>query len=81
MRLRDYLEANDETAARFARRAGLQEATVRAIVRLGSGCRVDTAQAIVRASEAQPAPCGGTVSYDDLVPAERDRQSHGDEAA
>ena len=68
MKLADYLRENDETAARFARRAGLQADAIRAILRLGGGCRVTTAQAIVRASEAQPTPSGGTISYDDLVP-------------
>ena len=48
--------------------SGLQADAIRAILRLGGGCRVTTAQAIVRASEAQPTPSGGTISYDDLVP-------------
>lgn len=69
MDLRTYLKRNDETVARFSRRSGVKADTLAVIMAGGSRCRIDIAQAIVRASEAQPGPKGETVTYDDLVPA------------
>ena len=67
MDLKSYLTAKDETVARFARRSGVLPETL-ARVRDRKGCRIDTAQAIVRASEAEPTQDGGTITYDELVP-------------
>jgi DNA-binding Xre family transcriptional regulator len=69
MTLDQYLHDRRESAEEFARRAGLRPATVRAI-RNGAhrgGCRVDTAAAIVAASEQHPTDEGGTVGWLDLM--------------
>jgi hypothetical protein len=58
MLLSEYLERTTEPIRTFARRAGLEEATVRAIMR-GGGCRVDTAILIIEAS-------GNLVKLEDL---------------
>lgn len=68
MDIRSYLKANDETMAQFSRRSGVKVATLQVVAAQRSRCRIDVAQAIVKASEAQPAPCGGTIDYDSLVP-------------
>lgn len=75
MRLDEYLFRRKETASSFAARSGVLRPTILAIKNGHTRCRIDHAQAIVRASEAQPGPKGETVTYDDLVPAT------GDEAA
>jgi len=67
MDLDTYLKAKGESASAFARRAGLPASTVIAIRALGSHPRVDIAQALVRASEDEPTPDGGTITYDDFV--------------
>ena len=58
MRLGEYLERTTESVRGFAKRAGLEEATVRAILD-GGGCRVDTAIPILEAT-------GGVVRLEDL---------------
>jgi len=68
MRLHAYLAAKDETVARFARRSGILPETLAQIRDGRSRCRIDIAQAIVRASEAEPTQDGGSISFDDLVP-------------
>ena len=67
MRLRDYLAKRSETQGEFATRAGISQQAVSKVCN-GSACRIDTARQIISASREQPAPCGGTVTYDDLVP-------------
>ena len=73
MKLAKYLEARGESAEAFARRSGLNRATVGVIVRGTSIPRTDTALAIVKASREEPAPDGGTVTFEDLVVGERDQ--------
>jgi len=68
MDLKSYLIAKDETVARFSRRAGVLPETLAQIREGRSRCRIDIAQAIVRASEAEPTQDGGTITYDELVP-------------
>jgi predicted transcriptional regulator len=69
MRLPDYLTARDESQSAFAKRAGLPQSTVNLVCQ-GSGTRVETALKIIRASRDEPAPGGGTVTLEDLVPVE-----------
>lgn len=68
MRLTEYLEARGETPAQLAGRAGLLRQTVEAIIYKGVRPRVDTAHCIVLASRAEPAPDGGTIRFEDLLP-------------
>ena len=68
MTLDDYLHQRRESVAAFSRRTGLVRETLLAIRDGRTRCRIDIAQVIVRASEDEPAPDGGTVTYDDLVP-------------
>lgn len=70
MRLAEYLDARGESAESFARRSGLNRATVGVIVRGTSTPRTDTAIAIVEASREEPAPDGGTITFADLVVSE-----------
>lgn len=65
MKLAEYLAARGESESSFARRAFVAQSSVNLIAR-GGGCRAATAIRIVRASSAQPAPCGGTISFEDL---------------
>lgn len=67
MRLRDYLRARGESESAFAARAGVPQSTINLICQ-GRGTRVSTAAKIVRASRESPAPDGGTVRFEDLVP-------------
>lgn len=67
MRLRDYLGQRGETQEDFADRSGISQQTVSKVCN-GSACRIDTARRIIQASRQDPAPCGGTVTYEDLVP-------------
>lgn len=67
MRLADYLSSRGESSGQFAVRAGLVRQTVDYIVG-GGKPRIDIAYAIVRASRDEPAPDGGTVTYEDLLP-------------
>jgi predicted transcriptional regulator len=71
VRLDAYLEARGESAAAFARRAEIPYTTVVSILREGVTPGVGTAQAIVWASRREPAPDGGTVTYEDLIPHEQ----------
>ena len=65
MKLAAYLEKRDESEAAFARRAGLPQQTINQIA-FGGGCQVRTARLIVKASRDEPAPGGGTVTFEDL---------------
>lgn len=67
MRLKDYLSAREESEVRFSKRVSVAQATINGICK-GKGCRLKTARKIVLASRSEPAPCGGTVTYDDLLP-------------
>lgn len=67
MTLPDYLTARAESLLAFARRAGVPQQTLHSIGR-GKGCTISTAYKIVEASRREPAPGGGTVTYEDLVP-------------
>ena len=69
VRLSDYLEARDERESAFARRAGVPQSTINLICH-GGGTTVGTAAKIVRASMQAPAPDGGVVTYEDLIPEE-----------
>ncbi len=65
MKLADYLKARDETTAEFARRSGLAQQRVSDAARVG--CRsLHHAEQIVHASRDEPAPCGGTVTFEEL---------------
>ena len=78
MRLRAYLAVREESARAFAVRAGLQERTVQRLVE-GDGCNAATALAIIRASQEQPTPNGGTVELEDLVVADVSPRERGRE--
>jgi hypothetical protein len=67
MRLSDYLKARRERGVAFALRADLPQRTVADVVQ-GGGCHISTAHKIVEASRREPAPDGGTVTYEDLLP-------------
>ncbi len=73
MKLKQYLEARGESQGAFARRAGVEAATISAIVRdeTRKGPTVSSAMLIVGASREDPAPDGGTVTYEDLLPVEQ----------
>jgi len=74
MDLKTYLEEKDETVARFSRRSGVLADTIINIRDGVTRCRIDIAQAIVRASREEPTRDGGDIAYDDLVPASKDEQ-------
>lgn len=79
MKLSDYLAAREETANAFARRAGINHQIVYRVVNDPSaGVTMTTAERIRSASRAEPAPCGGTVTFEDLLPV---RADDGPEAA
>lgn len=67
MDFQKYLEARGESELEFARRAGLQRQTVWNVAHGKVRCRIDIAAQIVRTSREEPAPCGGTVTYEDLA--------------
>lgn len=71
MELAHYIErrrrAVGESLAGFAKRAQVAQQTVYDVLAKG-GCTMTTAYLIVKASEEQPTPHGGTVRYEDLVP-------------
>lgn len=68
MKLAEYLELRNETQTSFSRRSGVPQQTISLICK-GQGTRVETAAKIVEASREQPAPDGGTVRFEDLIPA------------
>lgn len=72
MDIDSYLTARNESASHFSRRVSrFKDVSPGAIINIRNGNaspRIDTAQAIVRASEDQPAPCGGTIGWEDLIP-------------
>lgn len=68
MTLDDYLRARGESEVAFARRCGVPQSTIN-LIRNGGGTRVETAAKIVKASRIDPAPGGGTITYDDFVDA------------
>jgi len=67
MHLRDYLRVRSESQASFAGRSGISQQAVSLICH-GSPPRLSTAKRVVDATRDEPAPCGGTVSYEDLLP-------------
>jgi len=67
VKLRSYLDARGESEAAFSRRARIAQTTVNLICR-GGGTTTRTAAKIVRASLQAPAPDGGVVTYEDLIP-------------
>jgi len=82
MDLKTYLDERSESVARFAVRVGrhryVAPATIAAVRAGRTSPNMTTAQAIVQASEDEPAPDGGTVTYEDLAP---DSVESGGEAA
>ena len=69
MRLDTYInqaEAGNRKA--FARRCGVPNSTVNRIADEEVCCRIDTALAIIQASQERPAPSGEVVTFLDLVP-------------
>lgn len=69
MRLREYLDARGEPELRFAKRSGLSQAAVHSIANHDSADpRISTCTKIVVASREQPAPNGGTVTWEGLHP-------------
>lgn len=74
MKLPAYLAARGpESENAFARRARVAQAIINRVCN-GKGCSPRNQRLIVEASRSQPAPCGGTVTYEDLIP-ERDGRS------
>jgi predicted transcriptional regulator len=77
MRLDPYLKARwtavGETPSAFARRAELPQQTLFDILR-GGGLTMTTADRIVTASRAEPAPSGEWVTFEDLVPRRASRR-------
>jgi hypothetical protein len=81
MRLGDYLAARGESQEAFAARASklgdrgesIDQRTVSRVVN-GAVPSASKALAIIRASEAEPAEDGGTVSLEDLQPRRRRRR-------
>jgi hypothetical protein len=67
MKLPEYLSARKESLLAFARRSEVPQQTLHGIGK-GKGCTISTAYKIVEASRRQPAPGGGTITYEDLVP-------------
>lgn len=73
MRLSAYLTARGESQAAFGRRVGailgreIVQSTIGSIARGEVIPRADLAHAIVKASAADPAPDGATVTMDDLI--------------
>lgn len=70
MRLSEYIELVDGSRSAFAERAGVKLSTVNRIAEGEVRCRIDIAQAIVRASHAKPTPSGGVVTFEELIPRE-----------
>ena len=68
MRLADYLEAKAESESEFARRAGIPQQTVNRVCHGEAIPRGDTMLKIVTATREKPAPDGGTVRFEDLIP-------------
>lgn len=72
--LQERLQWNGETVTGFARRAGLTPQTMHDLLRKrrkggtrAGCCWLETAWAIVKASEQQPTRYGGTIGYEDLL--------------
>lgn len=70
VRLPEYIAAVDGSESEFARRTGIPQRTVNRICNGLVRCRIDIAETIVRASQERPAPCGGVVTFEELVPSE-----------
>ena len=68
MKLSDYIAAVDGSESAFAERCGLQQRTVNRIASGEVRCRIDIADAIVKATQAQPTPSGEYVDFEDLIP-------------
>jgi hypothetical protein len=75
MKLSAYLEAREESQTAFAERARafvgakkprIGQATISSICN-GNGCQARVAYAVIRASQAEPAPGGGTVTLEDIA--------------
>ncbi len=69
MRLRDYLSGRGESQLDFAARASVPQSAVSRLCN-GGGVRFPTAAKIIRATRESPAPDGGTVTWEDLIPEE-----------
>jgi hypothetical protein len=74
MKLGDYLAARSESQMAFTERArrykpDLSQSTVSKVVR-GEGCVAAVAYALIRASQDEPSPDGGTVTLADVVGAD-----------
>lgn len=67
MKLKPYLEDRDESENAFALRAKLSQSVVNRVCN-GFGCSPENQRRIVHASRKEPATCGGTVTYEDLIP-------------
>lgn len=66
MQIRQYLQARGESIPDFAERAGIIRQTLQQIIG-GTRPRIDIAYRIVMASRAQPAPDGGTITFEALA--------------
>ena len=75
MRLTKYLESRGESYRTFAERLDVKvtHQTVRRVA-LGGWSKMNLAEAIVRASQREPAPDGGTVTLQDLSDAAQEAQ-------
>jgi len=73
MTLNDYLAARDESQNAFSKRSGVPQRTVCRICADGV-CSMRNAAKVVKATKEHPSPGGGTVGYEDLVPAPKRRR-------
>lgn len=66
MRLAEYLEERGESQTAFAKRCKIAQQTVNRISVGAVRPRIDHADKIIEATRDEPAPCGGTVTLQDL---------------
>lgn len=73
MTLSDYLAARGESQNAFSKRSGIPQRTVCRICADGV-CSLRNAHRVVQATKADPAPDGGSVGFEDLVPARKKKR-------
>lgn len=75
MTLNEYLAARGESQTAFSKWSGIPQRTVCRICAGETGCSMRNAARVVKATLAHPAPGGGTVGFEDLVPKRRRRSA------
>jgi hypothetical protein len=71
MRLAEYIRLVDGSMQAFSERSGVLVSTLDRIARGEVRCRIDIANAIVKASHERPTASGGVVTFEELIPTKK----------